>query len=89
MPFGSESTGDDAEAVEVHRRDESSPMPFGSESTGDRPDVFVSRRADMASPMPFGSESTGDDILDGLSRIMVESHQCLSAVSPLGTCIRV
>ena len=39
----------------------------------------------LPSPMPFGNESAWDPLKNCASVITRASHQCLSAMSPLGT----
>ena len=63
-----------------------SPMPFGSESAWDQRGLVSIQHRHRSSPMPFGSESAWDAV-SWRHAVPRDSgrHQCLSAVSPLGT----
>ncbi len=85
MPFGSQSAGD--------RRIPACMLPSPTGVTNAfRQSVRWGHKirvntpnGDTSSPMPFGSQSAGDNQERAGLTPQVVSHQCLSAVSPLGT----
>ncbi len=85
MPFGCESYVD--VLTELGESELTlSPMPFGCESYVDARSSRHCAPPRVTSPMPFGCESYVDELvrIQSLSKA-AESHQCLSAVSPMWT----
>ena len=84
MPFGNESAWDALSAPQTLNSESASPMPFGNESAWDSKPNQTNDH-DNESPMPFGNESAWDVFIKQWVAFGVTSHQCLSAMSPLGT----